>query len=108
MKKKKKYWKENFSLNLRAHRKASKDYCLEYIWETSVSTLRLVQYYNGSKYKRYLIERLEIRSIRTAIIRMPNSVEHNRTHNKVLSIDHSIAGHLLADYEREASSNKID
>ena len=108
MKKKKKYWKENFSLNLRAYRKASKDYCLEYIWETSVSTLRLVQYYNGSKYKRYLIERLEIRSIRTAIVRLPNSVEHNRTHNKVLSIDHSIAGHLLADYERDASSNKID
>ena len=50
--KKKKYWKENFSLNLRAHWKASKDYCLEYIWETSVSTLRLVQYYNGSKYER--------------------------------------------------------
>ena len=108
MKKKKKYWKENFSLNLRVHRKASKDYCLEYIWETSVSTLRLVQYYNGSKYKRYLIERLEIRSIRTAIVRMPNSVEHNRTHNKVLSIDHSIAGHLFADYERDAGSNKID
>ena len=108
MKKKKKYWKENFSLNLRAHRKASKDYYLEYIWETSVSTLRLVQYYNGSKCKRYLIERLEIGSIRTAIVRKPNSVEHNRTHNEVLSIDHSITGHLLADYERDASSNKID
>ena len=29
-----------------------------------------------------------------------------RTHNKVLSIDHSIAGHLFADYERDAGLNK--
>ena len=46
---------------------------------------------------RYLIERSEIRPIQIAIVRLPNSVEHNRTHNKVLSIDHSIAGHLFAD-----------
>ena len=56
-----------------------------------------MKYYDGSKYKRYLIERSEIRPIRTAIVRLPNSVEHNRTHNKVLSIDHSIVEHLFAD-----------
>ena len=55
---------------------------------------------------RYLIERSEIRSIRTAIVRLPHSVKHNRTHNKVLSIDHSIAEHLFADYERETGSKK--
>ena len=66
MKKKKKIRKGKFSLNLRAQWDASKEYCLEYLWETSVSTLRPVKYYNGSKYKRYLIERSEIRPIRTA------------------------------------------
>ena len=63
---KKKNRKGKFSLNLRAQWDASKEYCLKYHWETSVSTLRPVKYYNGSKYKRYLIERSEIRPIRTA------------------------------------------
>ena len=52
------------------------------------------------------MERSEIRPIWTAIVRMPNSVIHNRTHHKVLSIDHSIAEHLFADYERETGSKK--
>ena len=47
--------------------------------------------------KRYLIERSEIRPIRKGIVRLPNSVEHNRTRNKVLSIDHWIAEQLFAD-----------
>ena len=38
------------------------------------------------------MERSEIRPIRTAIVRLPNSVEHSRTHDKVSSIDHSITG----------------
>ena len=64
--KKKKIRKGKFSLNLRAQWDASKEYCLEYLWETSVSTLRPMKYYNGPKYKSYLLERSEIRPIRTA------------------------------------------
>ena len=64
--KKKKIRKGKFSLNLRAQWDASKEYFLEYLWETSVSALRPAKYYNESKYKSYLIERSEIRPIRTA------------------------------------------
>ena len=108
MKKRKNIGKRTFHWTWERTERHRKTIVLNIFEKTSVGTWRLVKYYNGSKYKRYLIERLEIRSIRTAIVRLPNSVKHNRTHNKVLSIDHSIAGHLFADYERDAGSNKID
>ena len=98
--------KEKLSMSLRAQWKAWYESCLEYFLETSVSTLHLVNYYNGSKYKRYLIERSEIRPFRTAIVRLPNSVEHNRNYKNVLSIDHSISEHLFADYFKGQGKQK--
>ena len=51
-------------------------------------------------FERMVVIRLVTRSITCLKL---NSI---RTHNKVLSIDHSIAGHLFADYERDAGLNK--
>ena len=53
-------------------------------------------------FERMVVIRLVTRSITCLKL---NSI---RTHNKVLSIDHSIAGHLFADYERDTGLNKID
>ena len=69
------------------------------LWSTTMDQNTRVIYSNARKSDQFE---------QHAIVRLPSSVEHNRTHYKVLSIDHSIAGHLFADYERDAGSNKID
>ena len=68
------------------------------LWSTTMDQNTRVIYSNARKSDQFE---------QHAIVRLPSSVEHNRTHYKVLSIDHSIAGHLFADYERDAGSNKI-
>ena len=69
------------------------------LWSTTMDQNTRVIYSNTRKSDQFE---------QHAIVRLPSSVEHNRTHYKVLSIDLSIAGHLFADYERNSGSNKMD
>ena len=109
MKKKKKFGKGSFHLTWErneTHRKNIVSNIFEkhllahcVLWSTTMDQNTRVIYSNARKSDQFE---------QHAIVRLPSLVEHNRTHYKVFSIDHSIAGHLFADYERDAGSNKID